>query len=725
MPLAAMEGAASSAPDSSLYTEGTRAINEGRWADAVKLFAQAASMKSDHADGALYWKAYAENRQGQAKPALESCQELRGNFPKSRWMEECGALEIEIHARSGKPVQPKAGQSDELKLLALNSLMQKDESRALAEIQDILNSDASKKLKDGALFILGQHHSDETFAQIVRLSAVEGDVRITRGADTEKTTGAVWEKAVAGLPLETGFSLVTGTGRAEIEFENASILYLGENSVLSFNDLHTTGGVPYTELALLSGSVSLDVRPYVAGEWFILRTPTDNYVTKYPAKSRSRITSYVDGIAITPLESGMLKLPGSMQAMVNGQTVFYRDGKRIDPVGPNDPGAFAAWDKWVANRISERTTAMAQVMKESGLKTPIPGLADLKDKGRFFDCPPYGTCFEPTASNDLQQQGVMLAASQSSTDVAGVKSAQSVHTIGAATSGVGSVGGYFPCMASVLQYRFAAAGNLSPMQYANAYDWAMCHAGSWILPESQNGLQQTGQQSRYLWVPDPRRHHLPPVHWIKAGHQVAFVPIHPYDVKGRTPVNSKAQVFAVNNKHGLAVEPVKVDSGSPIHLLNAPPREFRAAFVPPLSRADAPHIEAHMLKDGPGVKSALAKGGGIPLSFDHKSQTFGMAGVSDRGNSGRPTFAPVNNHGGNLQDHGGSFSGGGYHGSGGSGGGGGSHGGGGYSGGNSSGGGGYSGGASHSGGGGSSSPSVSSAPSSSAGSSTPSSAAHQ
>jgi len=716
LPMAAMEGAgsASSAPDSSLYAEGTRAINEGRWTDAVKIFTQVASMKSEHADGALYWRAYAENRQGKEKPALETCQELRRDFSKSRWNDECGALEIEIHARTGKPVQPKAGQSDEVKLLALNSLMQKNESRAMAEIQDILNSDASQKLKDGALFILGQHHTDETFPQIVRLSAVEGDVRIARGADAEKTTGVVWEKAVAGLPLGSGFNLVTGAGRAEIELENASTLYLGENSVLSLNDLHTTGGVPYTELALLSGTVSLDVRPYVAGEWFILRTPTDNYVFKYPAKSHSRLTSYVDAIAITPLESGRLKLLESTQALVSGQTTFYREGKRIDPVGPSDPGAYAAWDKWVEGRLEQRNTAMAEVMKESGLKMPVPGLADLKGKGRFFDCPPYGTCFEPTASN-TQQQGVMLAASQSSTDVAAVKSAQSVRTIGPARSGAGSVGGYFPCMASLIEYRQSRDGSLNPREYANAYDWAMCHSGSWI-PQSQNDAQQSG----YVWVPNPRRHHLPPVHWIKNGHQLAFVPIHPYDVKGHTPVNSKAQIFAVNDKQGLSVEPVKVDSAHPVHVLSAPPKEFRAVVVPTLSRADAPHVEAHMIKDGSGVKSTLAKGGGgIPLSFDHRSQTFGTAGPVMQGNRATSSFAPITNHGGNLQGHASPFSGG-YRGSGGSGvshsGGSISSSGGSHSGGSSGGGG------AHSSGGGSSSPASSSSSGASSSSSSSSSA---
>jgi len=61
---------APSAPDSGLYAEGTRAINQGRWADAVKLFTQAASLKSDHADGALYWKAYSLNKLGRRDQAL-------------------------------------------------------------------------------------------------------------------------------------------------------------------------------------------------------------------------------------------------------------------------------------------------------------------------------------------------------------------------------------------------------------------------------------------------------------------------------------------------------------------------------------------------------------------------------------------------------------------------------------------------------------------------------
>ena len=71
-----------------------------------------------------------------------------------------------------------------------------------------------------------------------------------------------------------------------------------------------------------------------------------------------------------------------------------RDNRLIG-MGP-DSGAFAEWDKWVADRVAQRTAATADVMKEAGLTTPLPGLAGMKGQGTFFACAPYGTCWEPT-----------------------------------------------------------------------------------------------------------------------------------------------------------------------------------------------------------------------------------------------------------------------------------------------------------------------------------------
>ena len=118
-PFLLVNGESADAVDASLYAEATRAINEGRWSDAAGLFDRVAQMHGEHAEGALYWKAYAENKEGRMANALNTCGELRNKYPKSRWLDECGALEIEIRGKSGDPVAPQAEADENLKLLAL------------------------------------------------------------------------------------------------------------------------------------------------------------------------------------------------------------------------------------------------------------------------------------------------------------------------------------------------------------------------------------------------------------------------------------------------------------------------------------------------------------------------------------------------------------------------------------------------------------------------------
>lgn len=157
----AAKGANAGAADGSLYTDGTRAINESRWSDAVGLFDRVAQMRGEHAEGALYWKAYAENKEGQAANALSTCGELRKQYPKSRWLNECGALEIEIRGKSGDPVPPQTEPDEDLKLLALNALMQQDQSQAVPILEKILANNQSEKLKSRALFVLAQSQSPQ------------------------------------------------------------------------------------------------------------------------------------------------------------------------------------------------------------------------------------------------------------------------------------------------------------------------------------------------------------------------------------------------------------------------------------------------------------------------------------------------------------------------------------------------------------------------------------
>ena len=85
---------AGSAPDAQLYANGKRAIRDSQWADAVSIFGRVVAANGEHAAGALYWKAYAQNKLGQGDKAVETCRSLRTQFAGSSWIDDCGALEI-------------------------------------------------------------------------------------------------------------------------------------------------------------------------------------------------------------------------------------------------------------------------------------------------------------------------------------------------------------------------------------------------------------------------------------------------------------------------------------------------------------------------------------------------------------------------------------------------------------------------------------------------------
>lgn len=154
-----------------LYSDATRAINEGRWTDAAPLLDQVSNLHGRRADAAVYWKAYVRNKEGRPSDALETCATLRRTYPESNWLKDCNALEIEIRGKSGDPVQPQSEQDEELKLLALSSIIEGGSPNALPILQQILEGQHSERLKERALFVLAQDQSrqaQDLLGQIVR-----------------------------------------------------------------------------------------------------------------------------------------------------------------------------------------------------------------------------------------------------------------------------------------------------------------------------------------------------------------------------------------------------------------------------------------------------------------------------------------------------------------------------------------------------------------------------
>ena len=496
-----------------------------------------------------------------------------------------------------------------------------------------------------------------TGPQIVRVRYVEGDVRVSRGKDAEKQTHAEWEKAVADLPIDAGYSLVTGAGRAEVEFEDTSVAYLAENSVLVFNDLHTENRIPQTELALLSGTMSVEVHPMAAGEVFEVRTPTDQMVVRYPMQVFLRIDSYLDGMSLTPMGTTALRSSSKSKYQTDGgQTVFFRHGQKITGEKPADQTAFADFDQWVLRHAIRRNEAMLDTMKQAGLRSPVPGLEQLQGQGHFYPCPPYGTCWEPTNGFAGQATEAEKAAIARQTVSVGALAQGGPNSVPNPTAyqnqGFGMAFDVFPCSPfgwdSMYQYD-PSLGPMNPMLtsmygfgMASPYEWAICHTGSWI----QNPV---GGGGGYAWVAGTSRHRIPPVHWVRIGHEVGYVPLHPKDVAGKLPLNLKNGVVHPTDKLGSKVEVLAYNGSAPVKVLAQAPREFLKETYVPLPRTEAPQAEAHTLQPSRAGSSA----GGTPITFDHRTQSFM---VSQQGLSGGapPTskqMEPIGGRGSDLQVH--------------------------------------------------------------------------
>jgi hypothetical protein len=149
--------------DDRFYEAGQRALDEGRWEEALENFNQVTARGGTRADAALYWKAYTLGKMGRRPDAEAAIAELRKSYANSRWQDEAKVLELELKQASGQRVTPESQSDEELKVLALNGLMRSDPDRALPILEKILKSGQSPKLKRNVIYVLAQ--SDAPRAQ--------------------------------------------------------------------------------------------------------------------------------------------------------------------------------------------------------------------------------------------------------------------------------------------------------------------------------------------------------------------------------------------------------------------------------------------------------------------------------------------------------------------------------------------------------------------------------
>jgi HEAT repeat protein len=158
------------AEETATYDRGTADIDAGRWDSAAGAFGRVAEMNGKRADAALYWQAYALNKAGRRPEALASIRRLQATYPASRWVKDAKALEIEIGQSTGQTPKIDQEPDDDLKLMALNALMNADPERALPMVEKLLSGSASPRVRERALFVLAQSGSPQAREALARIA---------------------------------------------------------------------------------------------------------------------------------------------------------------------------------------------------------------------------------------------------------------------------------------------------------------------------------------------------------------------------------------------------------------------------------------------------------------------------------------------------------------------------------------------------------------------------
>jgi hypothetical protein len=237
----------------------------------------------------------------------------------------------------------------------------------------------------GAVLVTGA--SAESKARIVRLSEVQGDVQMDRD------TGGGFEKAFLNLPVIEGAKLTTGgDGRAEVEFEDGSVLRIVPNSELDFTRLALgDDGQKLSTVELVLGTAYANVAPK-KGDRFTLNFGQESVSLTESAHFRASLTK---GDATVAVFQGDVQVTGP-----SGQVEIGKKHSATFDLANNGSYTLAKnydedpYDKWDQKQNDYRTRYSSY--NHTGVSSPyVYGMSDLNYYGSYFDVPGYGMVWQP------------------------------------------------------------------------------------------------------------------------------------------------------------------------------------------------------------------------------------------------------------------------------------------------------------------------------------------
>jgi HEAT repeat protein len=164
-----------------IFREGRDFIEAQNWQRAAEKFNDfiTAYPKDKELDAALYWYGYALQKQDRKEEAAVPLLRLIRVFPNSTWRREADALLV-VLGRKAEVDQALARDNCEIKMLALQSLFQADQEKAIAIASEALraNPGQCQNFQAAAVSLLGSHGGARAVPILLEIARSNPDQRL-------------------------------------------------------------------------------------------------------------------------------------------------------------------------------------------------------------------------------------------------------------------------------------------------------------------------------------------------------------------------------------------------------------------------------------------------------------------------------------------------------------------------------------------------------------------
>ncbi len=152
---------------------------------------------------------------------------------------------------------------------------------------------------------------------------------------------SAWKKAATDLPLRAGAQIwVTDGGRAEVKFDDGSVLRIGTDSVVTLQSLFSDAQGEFTQVKMISGLVT--VRPKLERSVFEVDTPVVTVNTAGP----SRVRVGVDDSVEVGVKWGKATLNGKQGKMTLNASDFVDLRDADSPYDRMHLPRDDSWERW-------------------------------------------------------------------------------------------------------------------------------------------------------------------------------------------------------------------------------------------------------------------------------------------------------------------------------------------------------------------------------------------